>query len=291
MSNTTSNLKDDLILLKNRLETIESQLSGQMKEIETREHKWKSMEEKCQKIYTCQKDIVRFNVGGKKFSTTAKTLVNFPGTLFAKLIESGRLDLDKEIFLDRSAYMFPFILNYIRTGQINYKLLNNNQLTILKYDAEYYNLASIVRDLNERLKEIEFISFTTSGVYTSSGRTAGTNKIEDLKNRDCMKGICANSPGEITIELNAEWEFEALEIGGWKGDSSLWGSDNGAGATISTSTDKLAWKQVGFIPSGFGYDIKYVRLTRSSARFIKFDKTSYLGIGFLEIKKLGNETK
>jgi hypothetical protein len=288
MSLSTSNLKDDLILLKTRLETIESQLSGQMKEIEIREQKWKSMEERCEKIYSSQQNIVRLNVGGKKFATTTKTLLNIPGTLFAKLIESGRLDLAKEIFFDRSPIIFPHILNFMRTGLINYQFFTGTQLLVLKDDAEYYNIQTIVRDLNERLKDIEFVSFKSSGAYTMHGRTAGTNRVEDLKSKDCMKGICANTPGEIIIDLNAEWEFETIEIGGWRGDSSLWGSDNGAGATISTSVDRQTWRAVGFIPSGFGYDIKLVKLTRSSGRFIKFDKTSYLGIGYLDIKKLTN---
>ena len=289
MSSSTSALKDDLILLKTRLETIESQLTGQMKEIENREQKWKSMEERCDKIYCNQTDIVRFNVGGEKFATSVNTLLRTPNTLFCKLIESGRLDLKEEIFFDRSAEIFPFILDFLRTKDINYKNFSKDQLAILKEDAEYYNIYEITSHLNVKLQDIEFVSFTSSGSYIYNGKTAGTNKVEDLKDKSCMKGICASSPGVITIVLNAEFEFETMEMGGWKGDSSLWGADNGAGATISTSVDGENWKVVGTVPSGFGYDIKTVKLSRSSGKFIKFDKTSFLGIGYLNINKINSE--
>ena len=97
--------------------------------------------------------------------------------------------------------------------------------------------------------------------------------------------MCAISPGWIIIEFNNEWEFEEIEIGGYNGDTSLWRASNGSNATIFTSKDKTTWTSVGNIPSGYGASIIDVKLQRSFAKYIKFVGTSYLGIGFLEIKK------
>src|SRR5689334_17898545 len=132
-----SGLKDDLLHLKTRLETIEGQLSGQMKEIEGRELKWKRMEENADKIINGQGDIIRFNVGGKKFATSANTLMATQDTLFHKLLESGKIDPKEEIFFDRSARVFPIILDYLRTKTINYKKIAKEDLPILKDDADY----------------------------------------------------------------------------------------------------------------------------------------------------------
>ena len=46
----SNSLKDDLIHLKTRLDTIENQLSGQVKEIEARENKWNLMDPYSQKM-------------------------------------------------------------------------------------------------------------------------------------------------------------------------------------------------------------------------------------------------
>jgi hypothetical protein len=282
---TTIGLKDDIINLKSRLEGIEQQLTDQSQEIQKRYDTWQRLDERAERIFNNQNNIVRFNVGGKKFATTEATLMETKGTLFTKLIESGKVDLKDEIFFDRSPSMFPLIIEYLRKQKITYKGITKEDLEILRSDAEYYQIVEIHRSLDHRLKEIEFVSFEFSGAYTYSGLTAGTNSVADLKDKSMLKGICANSPGFIIIELNDEWEFKTLEIGGWKGNSTLWYSDNGAGATIFTSLNKQDWKTVGTIPYGFGSSIKKVELSKSVAKYIKFEYTSFLGIGYLNIIK------
>jgi len=284
----TSGLKDDLIQLKTRLDTIENQLSGQMKEIENREKKWKSMEEKAERIYSYQNKIFYFKVGGKKFGISHNTLKENTDTLFFQMIDSGRVDLNNEIFFDRSPKMFPLIMEYLRTKEISYKNISKADLQILKEDADYYNVTEISNYLEERLKEISFIRYEYSGPYLFKGETAGNGILSDLSDKSCLKGICANRPGWIIIELNSDWEFDSLDIGGWKGNSTLWYADNGAGATIMTSLNKEEWKNVGTIPVGFGTKVVTAKLTKSVAKFIKFNHVEYLGLGYLNIKKIEN---
>ena len=185
----TSQLKDELINLKDRLETIEGQLAGQLKEIEGREQKWKSMDEKADRIYNSQTGIVKINVGGILFATTRSTLDLNRNSLITRLVDSGRIDLNEEIYFDRSPKMFPFILDFMRTKEIEYTTISKEDLLILKDDAEYYNIEEIITYLEERLREIEFVSFEYSGPYIFKGKSAGTSKVQDLKEKNCLKGI------------------------------------------------------------------------------------------------------
>jgi hypothetical protein len=100
-----------------------------------------------------------------------------------------------------------------------------------------------------------------------------------------MKGICTNYPGWIVLELNRECEFEDCEIGGWKGNTNIYASSNGSGASIMTSIDKVNWTTVGSIPSNFGNAITPVKVTRTKAKYVKFNGTSYLGVGYFKIMK------
>ena len=279
-------LKDELFSLKDRLDTIEAQLSEQVKEIEDREEKWKRMDNKIENILNSQGEILKFNIGGKVYTISAYLIKSKPDTLFNHLY--NRLGSTEEIFIDRSSKYSKFIINFLKTNEIILSEFKKDELSILKEEANFYNIIELEKSIQDRLKEVEILSFVFSGEYVFNGKTAGTNKIDDIKDKSLTKGICTDSPGWIEFELNSDWEFESIEIGGWKGDSSLWYSDNGAGASILTSLDKKTWKKVGTIPYGYGNKITTVKLSKSSARYIKFEHSSYLGIGYLYIKKIEN---
>jgi len=282
----TNVLKDELFSLKSKLENIEIELEAQMIGLESREEKWKKMDERvCNLKNTENNQTVTFNVGGKIFSTKMDTILSVKDTLLYKLITSDKFNLKKEIFFDRSPKMFYHILDFLRFKKINYKRFNKEELNELKIETEYYEIAEIYGYLHDQLKEIEFVRFESNGVYEYNNQTAGTNLVKDLNDRSLLKGICAKSPGWIVIELNSEWEFEELDIAGWNGNSSLWYNGNGSGASILTSIDKINWKSVGTIPSNYAGTIQTVKLAKSTGRYIKFNHSSYLGIGYLNIKK------
>lgn len=102
-------------------------------------------------------------------------------------------------------------------------------------------------------------------------------------------GIVAASPGWIIIEFNKEWEFEEIEIAGFNGNTSAFAVSNGANCQILTSKDKSNWVSVGSIPGNYGAFIQKVRLTKSSAKYIKFQHNSYLGIGYLDVIKFNKK--
>ncbi|KAK9892287.1 hypothetical protein WA026_019094 [Henosepilachna vigintioctopunctata] len=92
-------------------------------------------------------DILHLNVGGKKFSTSRQTLTSIPDTFFTALL-SGRISSLRDekgcIFIDRDPKIFSLILNYLRTREID---LNGVNLRIVRHEAEYYNIAPLVKRL------------------------------------------------------------------------------------------------------------------------------------------------
>jgi len=287
MSNNSDLLKQELTNLKIKLEQIELELEKKSQEVTIREEKWKQMESQVNQIIGTKVDeIVKFNVGGKKFSTRKESLLKYRDSLFHKIAVSERFNFSQEIFFDRSPKFFPYILDYLRGNEFNYTRFSRDEIEELLLEAEYYELTDVVELLKEKMKEIEFVRFETNGVYTYSGVIVGTNKVQDLNDNSGNKGICAISPGWILIELNNEWDFDEIEVIGFCGNSTAWYAGNGSGAQIMTSIDKTTWKTVGTLPSNFGTSVTTVKLTKSSGRYIKFSGTSYLGIGYLKIKKI-----
>nr|XP_023029575.1 BTB/POZ domain-containing protein KCTD3 [Leptinotarsa decemlineata] len=92
-------------------------------------------------------DILQLNVGGKRFSTSRQTLTSIPDTFFTALL-SGRIsslrDEKGAIFIDRDPKIFSIVLNYLRTREIE---LNGTDLRTLRHEAEYYNIAPLLRRL------------------------------------------------------------------------------------------------------------------------------------------------
>jgi len=256
-----------------------------MKTLEQRETKWKNVGEQIERLLSLENNqIVRFDVGGKKFASYLETL-KLKESLFSKMIDSGNFDLGEVIYFDRCPKHFPTLLNFLRTGKINYKKFKKEELAELLDEAEYFEIGEVAQHIEDLKKHVEFVKMEYSGSYTYNGQTAGTGKLDDLKTKNLNVGVCANSPGWIILELNATWEFDEMEVAGFNGNSSLWYNANGAGAKIQTSTDKTQWKTVGTIPSNFGGSIQKVKLTMSTAKYIKFDHTSYLGLGYVYIIK------
>jgi hypothetical protein len=282
-------LRDELLGLKTKLEDLEAELTNQMLELEVKAEEWHKRDEEVEETIKKNKNqVITLNVGGKKFQTKLETLLSMKDTLFSKIFLSGRLDLNKEIFIDRSYFLFHYILSYLRNKKLISTALNNQQIDELMEEASFYEIQELIDILEEMKREIKYVKFESSGTYVSGTITAGTNNIEDLNNfedRSMMKGICCSYGGWIILELIREAEFEEFEVGGWGGNPNIWGPSNGASATVLTSIDKATWITVGSLPSNYGAMIQNVKVTRSKAKWIKFQCSSYLGIGYFKIKR------
>lgn len=282
---TSSLFTDDLLGLKNKLDEIEKQFEEKTKEADVKREQFKKLDDQIADLVNTKDAVVKLNVGGKIFQTKVATLLSVKDTLFFKYIlqksEEDKDNVPKEIFFDRSYRLFPLILDYLRTKKFSLKSLNRYDIDDLELEAEYYGLGEILEELAESRKEVEFVSFNSSGQYSN----AGTHKLEDLKDKSMTKGICVQSPYYITIEFNFEHEIDSIEVSGMNGNSSVFYVGNGANAKILTSVDNKTWKEVGQLPANHGATIQTVKLTPSYAKYIKFQHNSYLGIGYLHVNR------
>lgn len=278
-----SQLKNDISGLKSKLENIEGEFESKLKEVENKETNFQKIDQRIEEFVSKKDSLVNLNIGGKLFQTKVSTLCSAKDSLFSKILSTNN-DSNQpitELFFDRSFEHFHLILDFLRTKKFDYKGLLNYDIDSLKTECDYYGIFAFDDILAELKKEINFISFISSERYS----TAGTHKVEDLKDTSLMKGICVQSPFFITITLNFEHEFDSIDIGGWNGDSSIWYVGNGSGAQILTSIDNIKWNDVGKIPSDYGAKIQTIPVKRSIAKYIKFQDNSYLGLGYLKINK------
>ncbi len=281
-----TDIKNDLEGLKDKLDSLEQNLEGQMTNLQGREEKWKRLDEEAANLRKNQNNIVKFNVSGDLFATRSETLLNVKDTLFYKIVMSKKFDLAKEIFIDRTSKFFGDIMNYLRKGKFNYGKYSAEDLEELKVEADYYELIEITSYLDERLKEPVLINFTFSGAYSSGGTVIGSNKLEDVNDRSLENGgICATTPGWIVFELNHEFDISAIEVGGYRGNTTYWAASNGSNASILTSKDNINFTHVGTIPSTYANGIVNVPLQRATATYIKLNHNSYLGVGDFKVLK------
>ena len=283
-------LRDELLGLKTKLEDLESDLTNQMLDLELKAEEWHKRDEEAENIAKANKNkIITLDIGGKKFQTKLDTLLSLKDTLFYKLFLSNRLDINKDIFVDRPYKNFNFILFYLRNKKLPNESFNNQKLDEILEEANFYEVKEMIDIIEELRREVKYVKFEMNGPYLSGTLLAGTNNIDDLNNfedRSLTRGICATHPGWIIIELSREVEFEEIEVGGWNGNTNIWANSNGSGAQIMISTDKINWINVGTIPSNYGTAIQTVKLSRKAiAKWVKFQHNSYLGIGYIKIKK------
>ena len=283
----STGIRDELFLLKGKLELLEKELTDQMMELEVKAQKWHDIDEEAEKTTKSNNQVINIDVGGRKFQTKLETLMSVKDTLFYKLFLSNKLDLTKEIFIDRNGEMFGVILSFLRNKKVNLNTYSNLDLKKIAEDAEFYQVADLLANLNESLSEIYFVGFESNGQYRSGTTLAGTDNIDDLNNhedRSLTKGICATSPGVITFELNREADIQEIEIAGWGGNTGIWATTNGGGARVLTSTNKINWVDVGTVGNNYSV-ISKVSLTQSKGKYIRIQSTSYLGIGYFKITK------
>lgn len=281
-----STVKTSLVSIKDRLEKIELNLAKQSKQIDEREERWQKMADNIRpyKAQTVQK--IFLNIGGVKYTTTLSTLISNSDCIFNKILSSDKINISEEIYIERRGDLFQIILEYLRSGKFNYRLYNKQKLLEIKEEADFFNLVDLFNEIDALTKDIEIINIEHSGDYIFKGMVAGSQKLEDLKTKDLTTGFCANTPGVIILELKGMCEFQEIEAAGFNGNKTLWFPGNGSGAKIYTSQDKVNWEHSGTLSSSFATKIATIKLkTKCFAKYIKFEHTSYIGFGYLFVKR------
>ena len=157
MVSTGLTLTKDLADLKAKLEVINKDIKFQTVNIGVRDKSLAEMQESINSTVEANKskqDRINICCGGKKFTTTKNTFLSAKNSLFEAIVNDPDFDLSQELFFDRSADFFGTILEFLRTGNINYKAFKKEQRKKLLVEAQYFQIIEIIAYLEERCKEI-----------------------------------------------------------------------------------------------------------------------------------------
>ena len=272
----------DLNALKLKLEALETNITKSMENIKDREIKHEKVNRVYEEEYLKKQERINFNVCGQLYSTTHNSIMKHNNTLFNSILESYVLKNNEIILIDRDPFLFSYIIDYIRNKRINLKTLSKELIYKIRIEADYFEIWDLVFEIDNLQAEVKFIKFNTTGDYIFKTKIIGTNKLEDLSNKDLKTGICSTTPGKIIIEFNKEASFNEIDVAGFCGDDA-WYSQNGKGADIFISKNGLSWEKVGKLAK-LEKTIERVNLdTTATGKFIKFESNSYLGLGYLKI--------
>jgi len=255
----------------------------------------------------------------KEIYTTLIVNLKNPLKLSASLDEDGNMSFKIEISIFEKIFNVSFLI-YKKMHDVNYLiefLINENKILkekVAKLEDGFYsdkfvqfenfkvsesylkhsnNSCKLTKyEKNSSLFSNNFYGYRESSSqpgYYHSERDCQESSIPIIKNvKDLQNysdgGILTNSPGWIIIEFTKEYEFEKIQISGYYSESKKDFQRYGYGASIETSIDMKNWKNVGSIGNDYGYNPIKIRISKSTAKFIKFTSSSYMGIGHLKIK-------
>lgn len=166
-------------------------------------------------------NIINLNVGGQRFefsahfiskrrnfsimndfrfSTSTSTLTWCPDSFFSALL-SGRIpslrDENNAIFIDRDPKLFSIILNYLRTKEID---LKDTDLTILRHEAEFYNISPLVK----RLMLCEEMDESSCGDVLFYGYLQAVEPPESDNMAEFRKESVAKSETNVSVSSTKE---------------------------------------------------------------------------------------
>ncbi|KAH9257894.1 hypothetical protein BASA81_003913 [Batrachochytrium salamandrivorans] len=201
--------------------------------ISTMEQERRALLEFEPKVLKCfASNPVKLNVGGSYFSTSVENLTREPNTFFAAMF-SGRWDVklnpkDDAVFLDRSPLVFEFIIDYLRTGEIDLGDLSPKQLNALNKEADFYQIASLLELFQRFAPEvkgtIQLSQVNLCAKHVGKGRSWSyalsllafspslqKMKVKLIKGAQVMIGVAPKSILEAGKEYsNCGWYVHAL---------------------------------------------------------------------------------
>lgn len=274
----------DLHKLKDKLSSLENSLSDQMVKLAAKEKIWEKIEKTYDNDYLKKQRKVSLNVGGTDFCISEFSINQHEETLFNEIV--AQLDLSEPVFIDRSPEHFHLILEYIRNKTINLKKLKQRDLYLLRMEAEYYEIWTLLDTIDNKCADLEFKSFNFTGPYLYLNNVVGTNKVSDLTSKSLSTGICSAVPGKIEIEFNRSALFDSIEVGGFAGSKIGWSCTNGTGALIYSSIDKKNWKKIGTLKLEDNVISRIELESKGEGKYLKFESSTFLGLGYLSINEI-----
>jgi len=142
------------------------------------------------------REWVRLNVGGTTFTTSRATLAKDPRSFLARIAsQDSELGSDRDesgaLLIDRDPHYFSPVLNFLRHGKVH---LDRNMLeeAVLE-EAEFYNIADMVKILKERIQARD----------SSFGKAGGKHVYRVLQ---CHEDELT----QMVSTMSDGWKFEQL---------------------------------------------------------------------------------
>jgi len=280
-------LKADLQGLKDRLQVIDDDFQQKLADVVKKNEKYSCIEKRIAEYLSSNNNLISLNIGGKIFKTRLSTLLSERDTFFYYIV-SQRLEngerVEDDMFFDRSYTNFDFFMDYLRTKRFSLLNRTKGELDELFSDSVYYGFTAISDQIQDLMNEVVFVNMDGS---SSKYSNCGNHNVKDLHDKNLNTGITVQSPYTLIIEFNLQHTFKEIEVGGFNGNTSSFSQTNGSNSKIYVSNDKNNWgNQVGTLPSDYGNKISKVTLTSlCTGKYIKFQHTSYIGMGYLNIIK------
>jgi hypothetical protein len=102
-------------------------------------------------------NIIRLDVGGQKFSTSKSNLAKLEGSYLAELAHGKHAPLkDGYHFVDRDPRLFPLIMEYARTGEIDLEGISKRDESALLKELDAYKI-KINDKLRHKLAEASLV--------------------------------------------------------------------------------------------------------------------------------------
>ncbi|XP_073518788.1 potassium channel regulatory protein [Phyllobates terribilis] len=139
-------------------------------------------------------EVITLNVGGMKFTTLPSTLLRFPESKLAHMLDGSDRDfriVNGQYFVDRDGTLFSYVLDYLRTSQLTLPSDFSDYERLLR-EADFYQISSLAEQLGQEsfyrprmeILEVRFLLQETHSLFRVFGSCNST--IEALADRIVM---------------------------------------------------------------------------------------------------------
>eukprot|EP01118_Nematostelium_gracile_P004928 TRINITY_DN1587_c0_g1_i2.p1 TRINITY_DN1587_c0_g1~~TRINITY_DN1587_c0_g1_i2.p1 ORF type:complete len:312 (-),score=76.28 TRINITY_DN1587_c0_g1_i2:114-1049(-) len=122
-----------------------------------KENHLEETKKKIEESITKADNQIDLNVGGMRLSASKSTLLAIEGSYFHAMLSSDRWKPNNkgEYFIDRDFTHFPRILNYLRTGELELKGLDEIEMEKLNGELDYYQITPLIQQPQTPVQPIE----------------------------------------------------------------------------------------------------------------------------------------
>ncbi len=155
------------------------EMEKKLQEIKEEQNKLDVLTNKVKQVSPLVKDVVKLNVGGKKFATSRDNLLKEPSFFTGLLSANFAVERDEKgaIFIDRNPKYFQFILDYLRNEKIDLKLIDAKEHSALLEEIQFYEIGSLIAQLvpSSTVEPLQFLpEYVTERITLSDNNTSLT---------------------------------------------------------------------------------------------------------------------